>query len=292
MRLSKFTHQQGLRIQRALRGLCLNLRFEATRVFKRSTVINLKHSDNGAISFFASSATSFLRAQQAHLKEPLTANWLKSIEKGQVFWDIGANVGVFSLLAASRGLRVVAMEPVAATLGDLARSASRNSSLGENLLLLNVALGDRDGVAQFNSNSNQVGYSGGQFDSIYDVYGSKFTPRHSHPVLGLSGDSLGKIIGDEFSHPHAIKIDVDGNELHVLEGMKKTLGQPQLWSILVEVLPESEVAKKIREILESCGFRLLDKEPAGTSGTFFENQLWVRPSPTSATGFPRNFSPQ
>lgn len=288
MRLLKFLLHKVLKVLRPMRGLWLNLRFEATRVFKQSTVLNSKHSDNGLIRFFASSTTSFLRAQQAHLKEPLTANWLKSIEKGQVFWDIGANVGVFSLLAASRGLRVVAMEPVAATLGDLARSASQNPSFEENLLLLNVALGDRDGVAQFNSNSNQVGYSGGQFDSIYDVYGSKFTPRHSRPVLGLSGDSLGKIIGDKFSHPHAIKIDVDGNELHVLEGMKGTLGQPQLWSVLVEVLPESEVAKKICETLDSYGFRLLDKEPAGTSGTFFENQLWVRPSPTSATGFPRN----
>ena len=45
-------------------------------------------------------------------KEPETIAWIDDMEPGEVLYDVGANVGVYALYAASRGIKVVAIEPV------------------------------------------------------------------------------------------------------------------------------------------------------------------------------------
>ena len=76
---------------------------------------------------------------------------------------------------------------------------------------------------------------------------------------------------DDFSDaialkPTMIKIDVDGNELSILKGGEKTLNNPKLTTIFIEV-----DYKKIgcEEILADYGFVLTHK--------FGENQIWKRP---------------
>src|SRR4051794_37732121 len=62
-------------------------------------------------------------------KEPWTVKWIEAFEPGDVFYDIGANVGAYSLLAAKVGggaVPVVAFEPSAPTYHDLCVNVALN----------------------------------------------------------------------------------------------------------------------------------------------------------------------
>src|SRR5215510_9943048 len=68
----------------------------------------------GSLRFVASTPLLQARAKSVLTKEPDTIRWIDSFDRSDVFWDVGANVGVFSLYAArSRGVRVLAFEPSA-----------------------------------------------------------------------------------------------------------------------------------------------------------------------------------
>jgi len=68
---------------------------------------------NDKIVFFCPSNTAIYRAESLFTKEPETIDWIKSFDQNDYFWDIGANVGVFSLFSASRKINTYAFEPSA-----------------------------------------------------------------------------------------------------------------------------------------------------------------------------------
>jgi len=51
------------------------------------------------------------RVETMYTKEPDTIEWLKSMKPGEVLFDVGANVGIYSIFAAKRGVKVYAFEP-------------------------------------------------------------------------------------------------------------------------------------------------------------------------------------
>ena len=69
----------------------------------------------GALGFYAPSPLLQQRASTVLTKEPDMIQWIDGIGKSDVLWDIGANVGTFSLYAAARAqCTVLAFEPSAA----------------------------------------------------------------------------------------------------------------------------------------------------------------------------------
>ena len=77
--------------------------------------------------FNAQAIPSHTRARQLHHREPDTLRWIESFEPGSVFWDIGSNIGVFSLYAAHvPGVRVVAFDPLADNFSTLNRNVTLN----------------------------------------------------------------------------------------------------------------------------------------------------------------------
>src|SRR5262249_45367950 len=82
---------------------------------------------DGAIRFFAPSPLLLSRADSALSKEADMIQWIDSFDDGAVFWDIGANVGVFSLYAGVRQrVSVLAFEPLAANFHVLTRNIQLN----------------------------------------------------------------------------------------------------------------------------------------------------------------------
>jgi FkbM family methyltransferase len=63
------------------------------------------------VSFVAPNEMTRWRVTSFSSKEPDTVAWLDSLEPGSVLFDVGANVGMYALYAAARGLRVYAFEP-------------------------------------------------------------------------------------------------------------------------------------------------------------------------------------
>ncbi|WP_334163956.1 FkbM family methyltransferase [Phenylobacterium sp.] len=158
---------------------------------------------------------------QLHYLKPGTA-WLDAdllewaarfVEKDDVVWDIGANVGIFGAAAAGRGGRVMAVEPDPFLANCLLRTRAANPFDFE---VLAAAVSDKPGVAPLEI------ASGGRASNSLSTYAGK---------RGQFGKSVGRVLVPtvtldsllEFSRPAVVKIDVEGAELDVLAGATRVL---------------------------------------------------------------------
>lgn len=141
--------------------------------------------------------------------EPGTASLLRSIlREGDTFVDVGASIGFHSMLAGSivgpRG-SVYAFEPDPATFARLTRNAVLNGF--QVLSLFKAALSDRQGSARLSQTWADSGRN-------------RVVKRRSRsvPVETVLADVV--LAG---THPSIIKIDVEGEESRVLQGLRRTI---------------------------------------------------------------------
>jgi FkbM family methyltransferase len=173
--------------------------------------------------------------------EPETVEWLDGLAPGTL-WDVGANVGLYSLYAARvRGCGVVAFEPSAASFAALAKNVELNE-VSDLVSIYCMALGDRTHLDNLWMECSDAGHS---MHQVGEADGRTF--HQSIPVF--SADDFVRVFG--VPRPRYVKIDVDGPELAVLRGMKETLSG--VASILVEA--ETEQAEQaITAALLPLGF--------------------------------------
>lgn len=134
------------------------------------------------------------------------------LRKGDVFGDVGANVGVYTVLAgAVAGARCVSYEPAADTFGHLAANVAANHIDAE---LINAAVGANAGTIRFTQGMDATNHVALDGEVSVDV-----------PVVTL----------DE-TCPNAtlLKIDVEGFEQEVLAGADKLLSNPSLLAVIME----------------------------------------------------------
>jgi FkbM family methyltransferase len=145
---------------------------------------------------------------------------LHFLDKSDAFFDIGANVGSYTLLAAGIcGSKTVAMEPVRSTFQLLEQNVVLNKLSG-NVELINAGAGSEAGVIFFSSDE----------DTTNHAISNEEVPVHAEPVSIIKIDSLlSRYI------PSIVKIDVEGYETKVLEGMPELLREPRLKSIIIEL---------------------------------------------------------
>jgi FkbM family methyltransferase len=136
--------------------------------------------------------------------------------------DIGANIGLYACLAASRNKHVVAVEPLSTNLSLLCRNLFSNGFL--DVEVYPVGLSSRPGLKRL--------YGGGTGASF--VAGWAKTPEAWSRIVPVT--TLDVVLGDRFNGTQlVIKIDVEGFELEVLNGAGRTLtmSPPPYW--LVEI---------------------------------------------------------
>jgi FkbM family methyltransferase len=153
----------------------------------------------------------------------------RTLKAGQVFLDIGSNVGFYTMSAAElvgAGGQVVAFEPDPATFESLSRSVRRNG-LGQ-VRCLNVALSDRAGEMPFFRTDGGTAHS-----LVPEAPGreKRYSGRVQVRVTTL--DHL--VQSGELVLPRIdlLKIDVEGEEGHTVKGMLQTLaraGHPPVWA--------------------------------------------------------------
>lgn len=191
------------------------------------------------------------RAADFWTKEPETIAWIDSFESGSVFWDIGANVGVFSLYGDTKcsvqglGREVFAFEPENKNFDRLLEQIEANG--GCHVAAYQYALSDFDGKSTFYVPKSGPGRSGGQIGKNADESGREFQPEESYEIETYRIDTLAK----RFGVPNYIKIDVDGHEFEILGGGLATLGDDNVKSVLVEVNNNYE---KIDMFMKNRGF--------------------------------------
>lgn len=166
----------------------------------------------------------FSRSMKLFVKEPGTCDWIKNeVKPGDVFYDIGANIGTYTILAAqsagSHG-KVYAFEPHSANFTRLLDNV-RVNNFEATVVPCNFALHDRQGFFPFNYVSGNAGTANSQLASSRDAFKKEFRPEISELKYSTSIDEL--VATEEFIPPQHIKIDVDGNELLILRGMSQLL---------------------------------------------------------------------
>jgi len=171
---------------------------------------------------------------------------------GEVFWDVGSNLGLHALTIAHarRDARVYAFEPNPQMAGLIQAAAAAN---GVAVAVQEVALDTRTGRAKFFVYAGNVGRSG--------LHNWDADPHlASIEVATLRGDEA--VGNGAIRQPHVVKLDVEGNEAQVLEGMPAVLADRALHTIVFEDSPTEETATKA--ILRASGFqfsRLARREP-------------------------------
>ena len=187
--------------------------------------------------------------------EPETLRWINSFEKNDNFLDIGANVGVYSLYAASKGINVISIEPDALN-NALLNLNIRINNYGDKIVPYSIAIHDIKKFSKFNISSMIWGGAMNSFDNSLNYQGKKYNPIHSQGVFGIS---LDEFINNLSSIPNHLKIDVDGNENLILKGAKKYLGNKSLKSLLIELDEVRTDYKNTIIFIESYGFELIEK---------------------------------
>jgi FkbM family methyltransferase len=181
-------------------------------------------------------------------KEPWTVRWLeRNLRPGDVFYDIGANVGSYSLIAAVLGLRVIAFEPGYASYAALCDNILLNGR-GDTITPLPVVLAERTGLATLGFSDVAAGAAEHTLDP-----GGKAAYRL--PVLAYRLDDLVEQLG--LPAPALLKVDVDGAEASVLAGAPRTLAGADLRSVLVEI--ERDGSGDVVRALETAGFGVAER---------------------------------
>lgn len=207
-------------------------------------------------------------------KEPDTVQWIEdSMKPGDVFYDVGANVGVYSLVAAkcfAGAVKVYAFEPAFLNFSQLCRNISLNGCQ-ESVFPLSLALSDKTNIGEFNYHDLEPGGSLHTLGEAIDYKGDRFTPVLTQKVLSYRLDDL--IDQFKIPSPTHIKIDVDGIEKAVLEGAHDALSNLSLRSLVVE-LEEGQGQREISELLVTKGFTLDSQHKRWTAGML--NCIFVR----------------
>jgi FkbM family methyltransferase len=221
--------------------------------------------------FYCPNAKVFKRYESFLRKEPETIEWIGAFSAGETLFDIGANIGLYSLLAAKRGIRVFAFEPESQNFGVMVSNIYLNS-LEDCLTALNIALSDQNTLDYLYMPVFSTGTAYNQFGVKPGIGASKKRNGFQQAVISYTVDAFietySKIV------PTHIKIDVDGIESKILAGASRTLANPEVHSMLVELDDNrTEDQEAISDIL-SKGFKIASQTPKGDTGVY--NFIFIR----------------
>lgn len=173
------------------------------------------------------------RFETLFTKEPETLEWIDSFSKEDLLWDVGANIGIYSIYAALRGINVVAFEPHFGNYFQLCANIYMNG-LQDRIKAYCFALSDKMTSGTINLSSVEIGTAMNSFNSDLDYLGKTYHPIFRQGMMGCSIDEAVDLLGMDV--PAHIKIDVDGIELEIVRGARKTLTHPKLKSVSVELV--------------------------------------------------------
>lgn len=267
------------------KGLCAI--FPRWKGVGRQQIINtidneIKLTEHGTKSFYLYTPNHIcnFRHSTFSTKEPEMLEWIEEYGGG-VFFDIGANIGIYSLYyAKTKEGSVYSFEPSVFNLRQLAKNVSINK-MSKRITIISNPLTDITGIASFINGSAD---EGGALSAFGVDYGHDGETMESEIMYGLLGFSLDDLLEKNIlmETPSLIKIDVDGIEHLILKGASNTLKSATLKSLFIEVNDDfEEQSHQVRVILESAGFTLKEKrhsEMLDGSAKFGRtyNQIWVR----------------
>jgi FkbM family methyltransferase len=240
------------------------------KIWNQTTTTEIKR--NKKIVFNSPTWLTHYRAKSVLEKEPETIAWINNMTSDKIFWDIGANVGTYSIYAAKiSGVKVISVEPSFLNLELLFRNIQSNN-LEERINILPIALSNKSEFQQFFMSVGNLEW-GGAHNSIGERIkqdGGFMEHALTSRQMSISAFDLIKLAKLEI--PKYLKIDVDGLEITVLKSFNQYINSVS--EILVEVdLANLQQIKKIKKFMEKHGFTRVEQR---FNHIYSENQLWVK----------------
>lgn len=225
--------------------------------------VALKTADGGRVVFKTPNRLSLARVQTLYSKEPHTIAWLNGLAEGSVLLDVGANIGLYSLYAATaRHCRVYAFEPESQNYALLNRNIQANG-LDERITAFPCALSDRVGLDRLYLSEFALGASCHSFGAEVDF---KLEARAAPFAQGCASWTLdAAVTAGVLPVPRYIKIDVDGFEHKVIAGARDTLAGNGVEELIIEVNPHLAEHRAMVEELAGLGFRHDPEQAAAAS---------------------------
>jgi FkbM family methyltransferase len=180
-------------------------------------------------------------------------NWVK---RDSIIWDVGANVGLFAFPAAlkARDGRVYSFEPDPKVVRQVERSLTLPLNKGLPVTIVGAAISDRDGVAEFEISAYSTAMS--RLKGASPWQDDQVKAREVRTVVTLTIDTLAKTL----IPPSIIKIDVEGAEMHVLEGARSTIAQ---YRPIILIEAPMELSDQLAAFFHEFGYVMLN---GGISG--------------------------
>lgn len=232
------------------------------------------HNENHSFTIAAPNSLSYYRIDTFFSKEPETIEWMDKFEANKVLWDIGANIGLYSIYAAkASGVSVFAFEPSVFNLELLAKNINLNQ-LSDKICIVPIPLSDKPQFSLMRMSSTELGGALSTFEKNIGWDGNQISEVFNYKIWGSTIDEM--LEKNALPFPDYIKLDVDGIEHFILRGGLKVLSSVN--EVLIEVNDSfAEQAHMCEEILKGSGLTLLEKrhsEEFDQQGAFGGGQVW------------------
>ena len=235
------------------------------------------------VSLGVESEVEAFRMMTYESKEPETLDWIDEyVRPGDVFFDVGANIGVFTVYAALKGAEVFAFEPESQNFARLNENILLNGCSRAKAFCVGVAEAERLDtffVREFVKGSAIHGLG-----APVDAMGVEFDPAHRQGAVVVSLDHLVYKLG--LPAPNHVKIDVDGGEELVVEGGRHVFRDPCLRSVLIETTGPEDMPEGLRHLepVATTAPELVNREYPGVNHILIPKAARGRPVRGMRTG--------
>lgn len=185
---------------------------------------------------------------------------ISALHAGDIVYEIGANVGLSTVLLNNAGGQVIAFEPMSENYDRLQDNLKLNGIT--NVRSFRLALGNWNGEVKL-----YIGDATGINLGASLVWTSSGRVRYQLVKL-VQGDQFRKV--ENLPIPQVVKIDVEGYEYAVIQGLRQTLVEPNCRLVCCEIhpqlLPTERKPEQVLDLLRSLGFNRIDIYQRGTTG--------------------------
>ena len=236
----------------------------------------IKLKSGKCLTFFAPNYLIDLLVRDFYKKEPETIQWIDNFKKEKkiIFWDIGSNIGLYSIYAAANieDIEVISFEPSTSNLRILSRNISINN-LESKIKIFQVPLGiNKDNFLEFNEGKFIEGESNNSINRNIDFEGKEMKPDNKYQIFSTNIDQI--IDKQILDIPDYIKIDVDGVEHLILKGGIELLKNPKILEIQIEINENYlDQYNNVLKIMDECLFKFKEKKRNDLSGYYKTKKL-------------------
>lgn len=174
---------------------------------------------------------------------------LHYLNENHIFYDIGANVGVYTVLASKvKGSKTISIEPLPKTFEKLIDNVNVNR-INDRVISKNIGLSYESGRLNFTNN----------LDTMNSVSDTKTDNTTEVDVFTLDS------VAERFGIPDVIKMDVEGFETNVIKGGKNTIKNEKFGVLIIELNGSGTTfgfdENDIHYFLLNEGFKAYDYDP-------------------------------